>query len=108
MIEYNSFDSDNSSGLSAKSFFKYDEKGNMIEGDFYMTYMSNSSLIEKSIYKYNDKGNEIERNHYKSDSSLGDNDTYKYDYDKTGNWLKKTEFKNNVPQTIIVHEIVYY
>ncbi len=40
-----------------------------------------------------------------------DKRVFKYDYDETGNWVKKiafTEFENNIPEIITEREIEYY
>jgi hypothetical protein len=56
---------------------------------------------------YDDKGNETEWNSYKPDGSLDVKETYKYDYDETGNWIKETKFRNGNPEIIIEREIKY-
>ena len=66
------------------------------------------SLNYKNTYKYDDKGNEIEENDFKSDGTLDYEFNYKYDYTKTGNWIKETEFINDKPKNIITREINYY
>jgi hypothetical protein len=90
--------------LIYKDIYMYDDYGNMIEENCY-----NPDLCNKVTYNYDDKGNQIERCDYALENSLYyDKKTYKYDYDNTGNWIKKTYFKNGIPQTITVREIVYY
>lgn len=130
-IEENHYGPDGS--LYGKVTYKYNDKGNNIEQNW---YMSDGSLTEKLIYKYDNMGNNIEEYSYKSDGSLNKKQTYKYDnkgnkiefnlyntegsldntsiftfnynYDINGNWIKKTEFINGIPQKIIEREIKYY
>ena len=77
----------------------------MIERDF---CNPKGGLIYKNIYKYDANGNMIEWNLYKSDGSLKTKRIYQYDYDATGNWIKKTETKNDVAQKITERKIKYY
>jgi len=102
-IEMNSYKSDGS--LKFKNTYKYDDKGNKIEEN---SYASNGSLNYKNTYKYDAKGNEIEEDDFKSDGTLDYAFTYKYEYNKTGNWMKATEFVNDKPKSISSREIVYY
>jgi len=88
--------------------FKYDEKGNKIEWDW---YNSDGSLRSKWTYKYDEKGNMIfEENEYFFDDSLSlmNRRTYTYKYDKLGNWIKKIEFENEIPSFIVEREYEYY
>ena len=124
VIEVNMYKSDGS--LSYKSTYKYDEKGNQIE--------VNSSLGYKGTYKYDEKGNRIEDNFYESDGSLSSKSTYKYDekgnriednsenlyrdldrkwtykyeFDKQGNWIKRIDFRDYIPKFILEREYEYY
>ncbi len=103
-IEYNSSYS-SGTHFNSKAILQYDDKGNNTEVNL---YNPDGALKEKDNYKYNDKGNSIEMNTYNPDGTLKDKYTFKYDYDKTGNWIKETEFKNNIPQFITEREITYY
>jgi len=84
---------------------KYDEKGNQIEGN---RYDSDGSLNWRYTYKYDEKGNLIEWNRYDSDGSLYTQWTYKYEFDEQGNWIKRVEFENEIPQFILIREYEYY
>lgn len=128
--EENTYDSDG--GLDYKGIYKYDDKGNIIEEN---TYNSDGSLFLKTTYKYDGKGNKTEENSYDSDGSFDFKSTFKYDnkgniiernlynsdgssylkkytfkyeYDEIGNRLKKTTFKNGIPESITEREIKYY
>jgi hypothetical protein len=102
-IEFNQFNAKDS--LESKDNFKYDANGIMIERDF---CNPKGSLIYKNIYINDTNGNMIEWDLYKADGSLKTKRTYKYDYDATGNWIKKTEIRNDVPQKITERKIKYY
>jgi len=52
------------SGLSAKTFYRYDTKGNVIE-----SVVKKNGKTVKSIYKYDAKGNQVEQDIY-NDSAL--------------------------------------
>ena len=103
MTEENRYDSD---GIKyGKDTYKYDEKGNKIEENM---YNSDGSLRSKDTYKYDEKGNKIEENMYNSDGSLRSKYTYKYEFDKQGNWIKKIEFKDGIPEYILERQYEYY
>ena len=102
-IENNWYNSDGS--LDSKWTYKYDEKGNNIEEN---RYNSDGSLYSKWTYKYDEKGNNIESNRYKSDGSLDSKWTYKYEFDKQGNWIKRIDFKDEIPEFILEREYEYY
>src|SRR5690554_8223792 len=102
-IEENWYKSDGS--LDRKWTYKYDEKGNKIESN---RYYSDVSLDRKGTYKYDEKGNNIESNRYYSDGSLDSKWTYKYEFDKQGNWIKRIDFKDEIPEFILEREYEYY
>jgi hypothetical protein len=96
-----------------KYTFEYDNKGNKIEINYYSYTISGGWLNEKDTCMYDDNSNkiEIDKTFYSPGGSILNNkDTckYKHDYDKTGNWTKETEFKNDNPQIITEREITYY
>jgi hypothetical protein len=45
---------------------------------------------------------------YNSDGSLRSKNTYKYEFDKQGNWIKKIEFKDGIPEYILERQYEYY
>ena len=75
MIEQNS-----DAGVSRKFIFKYDDKGNKIEANFYKG--SSSEVREKTTFKYDDKRNMIE--------AVDDNDgkRFTFKYDDNGNKIE--------------------
>ncbi len=56
----------------------------------------------------------IEVNLYDSDGSLDDKETYIYEFDQRGNWIKRIEFRQEeeggelIPEYIAEREIAYY
>jgi hypothetical protein len=63
----------------------YDDKGQRIETTF-----SESGLIRnKWIYTYDEKGNVIEMSKYTEGGYLLLRESYKYEFDKIGNWTKR-------------------
>ena len=117
--------------LDRKTFFKYDENGNNTEqnvynsdGSFYYKvtkkydengnrfewnrYNSDGSLNIKYTFKYDENGNAFEMNIYNSDGNLDTKSTYKYEFDKQGNWIKKIEFLDGIPEYILERQYEYY
>jgi hypothetical protein len=94
-----------SGSLNWRLTYKYDEKGNQIEKN---SYESDGSLDWRVTFKYDEKGNQIEKNSYESDGSLDTQWTYKYEFDEQGNWIKRVEFENEIPQFILIREYEYY
>ena len=118
------------SQLMEKIKYKYEDNGKTIE-EYH--YVSSGSLDKKSIYKYHN-GNRVEESHYVSGGSLlmwkesciydskgnkiesniyningtGGNSAYMYEYDKTGNWVKCTKFRDDKPETITERIIKYF
>lgn len=64
--------------------------------------------VAEITYKYNENGNKIEANLYSSDAVLYSKETFKYEYDKIGNWINKISFNNNEPIKITERVIEYY
>ena len=64
--------------------------------------------MSKYTYKYDEKGNEIEYNSYNSDGSIDEETTYKYEFDKFDNWIKKVSLEKDNPLTVIERLIEYY
>ncbi|MGE0021491.1 MAG: hypothetical protein AB7S72_17590 [Draconibacterium sp.] len=127
------FIEDNIDGsLSPEETYKYDAKGNMVEEKHFSdgsifsikkcTYDNVGKLIEtnektldnsfnvRTIYKYDEKGNDIDVLY----TGIFDNEpitrnySNEYEYDKTGNWVKKVAFLNGKAEEIIEREIDYY
>lgn len=102
-IEENWYNPDCS--FNDKSTYKYDDKGNEIEWN---SYNADGSLDNKYTYQYDDMGNQIEWNRYKADGILYSKGTYEYEFDNIVNWIKKAEFNNDMPYEITERELTYF
>lgn len=69
------------------SFFN--KEGYLIEENF---YNSDGSLNQKYNYKYDNKGNKIEQIRLEQFGVVKRIITYKYEYDKNNNWIKRIIF----------------
>lgn len=96
---------DEDDNLSMFSTFKYDNKGNNIEMNL---YNPDGIHVFVSYTKYDKNGNEIEMTIYNPDGSLDSIITYKYKYDKMGNWIYKLENSNDKLLNTFEREIEYY
>ena len=85
------------------SFTIYNEKGNIIEENY---YDSDGNLSSKDTYEYDENGNNIEKNNYDSNGKL--DSKYTYEYDKNNNWTQRIEYKNTIPHRITERIIEYY
>lgn len=66
----------------------YDVKGNKIDNAYYPS--SGGALTGKEVYQYDDKGNMTEMSLFGADGSLLSKETYSYEFDNNGNWIKMT------------------
>ncbi|MBL0191576.1 MAG: hypothetical protein IPQ18_09605 [Saprospiraceae bacterium] len=113
--------------LESKSIYKYDEKGNLSELNMYHSdgslffneaykYDDMETQIESTIYgqhnrvtkKFDDKGNQIEKKIYNSDGSLGSSENFTYEFDDHGNWIKRTDFKDQIAIYILERNYEYF
>lgn len=120
-IKSNEYKSDGSLGY--KSISKYDNKGNLIEGN---VCKLDGIQDYRWTLKYDDKGNLIKKEYYGLHRPLKNNtgqwiakrgpwkitlkssSTFKYEFDNKGNWIKRIDFYNNIPEHIIEREIEYF
>jgi hypothetical protein len=68
--------------------FVHDEKGNMKEE---IWYNGNKEITFRFVRSYDAQGNKIEELKYKDGDKLLDMSKWRYEYDKTGNWTKRTQ-----------------
>jgi TonB family protein len=66
----------------------YDVKGNKIDNAYYPS--SGGALTGKEVYQYDDKGNITEMSLFGTDGTLLSKETYSYEFDGNGNWIKMT------------------
>ena len=86
--------------------YTYDEKGNMTSQDNSNEFDDDTG--RKKTWTYDAMGNITEIN---VQSSMGTNHgstKYEYEYDKQGNWIKKTQYSDDELGQIIMRDIVYY
>lgn len=98
---------------------QYDERGKLVyEGKFDshgnhlsdISYNADGSIREKvtAQYKYDAYDNEIEEILKLAERMSAIHSVYNYDYDMTGNWVKKTVYEDGEPVRIAEREISYY
>ena len=70
----------------------YDNNGNIMEGRKRKFLKEDTGLLldDKELCKYDDKGNQIEVKRYLMGGDLWFWETFIYQYDQYGNWIKKT------------------
>jgi len=86
--------------------YVYDEKGNNIEE----TWHNGSGATDfRFVRNYDANGNKIEELKYKGTDKLLDMVRYKYEYDKKGNWTKRSESTSDGADFHIEERtIIYY
>lgn len=67
---------------------EYDLKGVKTQNQYFP--VTGSTLTGREVYRYDDKGNISEMTLVNADGSLVSKETYKYDFDAIGNWVKMT------------------
>jgi len=87
-----------------KNFFKYDSNRNLIE---LFSCNLKDTFLEYSK-KYDNKNNQIKYTVYNENNTFQSSTEYKYDYDKTGNWIREIDFEHNKPTMITERVIEYY
>jgi hypothetical protein len=90
--------------LAFKYIFNYDDQGNKIE---WIQIAPNGVVNGKVNYKYDDKNYMIEETVYGSKGELKSTFTYTYDYDKKGNWTRRTKMLDGKPVEIKERQITY-
>lgn len=101
--EINIYKSDNN--IDYKVFSKYDSNNNLVERN---TYDLDSNFKQKEIFRYNAKGDKIEYSYFDIDDIMYSKFiTYKYEYDKKDNWIKRIT-KDEDNYRITTRRIVYF
>lgn len=97
---------DEKGSLYEKQTYSYDEKGNKIEAN---NYDSDLSLSWKQTFLYDDKRNIVEKNWYNFEGSVFNiKTTFEYEYDEKGNWIRRIDSFNGIPEYILEREFEYY
>lgn len=96
---------DPNGNLIEKKQFKYDEKGRIASED---SYNKSNVLDASNKFKYDSKGNIVSNTFHYSTGAPDFKLTYKYEYDKFGNWITLTEFEDGIPKKVTERNIEYY
>jgi hypothetical protein len=92
---------DKNGDRSGSKNFQYDSLWNLSQESI------NTFTFFKNVYKYDDNGNVLEK--IRSDTGPGSRTyTYKYENDRTGNWIKKDELMNGASSLITERVITYF
>jgi hypothetical protein len=84
--------------LSANDFkwiYRYDDKRNKIEEDFFVTKFhkpsngKKSTLDTRTVWHYDGKGNAVDETRYDPSGSMKSKKFYSYEYDARGNWIEQ-------------------
>jgi TonB family protein len=92
---------------------EYDLKGAKTQNQYFP--VGGSTATGRETYKYDDKGNISEMTLMAADGSLISKETYKYDYDSLGNWVKMTSSvavvengRISFEPTEVTHRTIFY
>lgn len=92
---------------------EYDLKGAKTQNQYFP--VGGSTPTGRETYKYDDKGNISEMTLMGTDGSLISKETYKYDYDSLGNWVKMTSSvavvengRISFEPTEVTHRTIFY
>jgi len=66
----------------------YDQKGNRVDNAYFLA--AGGTLTGKEVYKYDARGNMTEMTLHNADGTLVSKETYSYEFDAVGNWVKMT------------------
>ncbi len=83
----------------------YDGKGKEIE---YFEYEPDGSVKLRHITEYDEHLSILKRVTFNSEGEIVQTKSFQYQYDKKGNWIRITEYRNSVPQTVRIREIEYF
>ena len=89
-----------------KFTYKYDLGRKLIEKNRELTNRDGSSYM--TTWKYDKFENEIEEITYDVNGSLETKISFQYEYDATGNWIKKIKLEKDKDNAITKREIEYY
>ncbi|NOT50687.1 MAG: hypothetical protein HOP10_05375 [Chitinophagaceae bacterium] len=109
-------DYDSSGNLISYTYLPQDEKNNVKIVRVFddrkkvigQTRYHAGIIYNRYSYKYDDKGNELEMDVYNESEKVPYHITWKYEFDRNGNWIRRTRFGNGVPDDNVKREIEYY
>jgi hypothetical protein len=94
--------------MDMKEFFLYNESGLLKEKQLYANPRMKLSRPSKIIYEYDGRSNVIEIAEYDAGNNLIKRLSYKYQYDSADNWIKQTEYAQDVVVSEIERNLNYY
>lgn len=97
---------DNEPGKHFSGFtYKYNEAGKLKERQFFVNQVLEEE--EKTVYKYDEAGNLFREETYDKRGTLLEVNTISYKFDSVGNWIKKTETKEDLEWKRVTTWITY-
>lgn len=94
--------------LDMKDSCFYTESGLLKEKRFYSNPRMKLIRPSKIIYEYDDRNNVIEIAEYDAGNNLIKRLSYKYQYDSADNWIKQTEYAQDIVVSEIERKMNYY
>lgn len=91
--------------IITKFRYVFDRSGNMLEE---IKSDSTDHILSRLVYKYDSLNNRVETKRYFQQATADITLTWKYEYDKAGNWTKRVQFINGMTGETIKREIEYY
>ena len=77
--------------LMFRYLFKYDDNGNRIE---WTQLGPDSTVVGRVVYKFDNKNNMVEETSYAGSSTPKATYTYTYEFDRKGNWTRRTKLQD--------------
>ncbi len=105
LIESKSYKTGDTAHLQGREIEFLNDVGIPIESRF---YNRQGNFAEKSVVTYDGYGNQVSQ--YVTDSlgSIMRKQKWEYEYDKTGNWIKRIFYHSDKPLSITVRKLKYY
>lgn len=97
--------------IYSQTKMSYDSEGNLIELSSYESNGKVMTLDFKANYIFDQHQNLTKKIHiYFNENGVRNYNEwdFTYKYDNKGNWIKRIEFKNKLPKTVILREFNYY
>lgn len=93
-----------------KTVVKYGKDGYIIQYKYgksdipseEIIYDLKNKLVSKKIRKFDSSNNLVEENLFDQDGKLKTNNRIQYEYDENGNWIKRTQYANQI-ETPVTH-----
>lgn len=99
------YEYDSNNTLFKKSTFKYFPKKGQVEISHFSPL---NELSSKSLAQLDSLGNAIEISYIDASGNVYASDSYLYEFDNQGNWIKRFEFQDTTPKLLTERTIEYY